>query len=66
MNTKPTEATPSVVASLQTPAKDFNFQNILKSVKASKQPITKPILDVVVCGWPEQFISLAHCAPLSS
>lgn len=45
MNTKPTEATPSVVASLQTPAKDFNFQNILESVKASKQPITKPVLD---------------------
>lgn len=45
MNTKPTEATPSVVASLQTPAKDFNFQNIWEAVKTSKQPITKPVLD---------------------
>ena len=35
MNTKPTEATPSVVASLQTPAKDFNFQNIWEAVKTS-------------------------------
>lgn len=45
MNTKSTEATPSVVASLQTSAKDFNFQNILESVKASKEPITKSVLD---------------------
>lgn len=35
MNTKPT-ATPSVVASLQKSAKDFNFQSVCEAVKASK------------------------------
>lgn len=41
MNTKPTEATPSVVASLQTPAKDFNFQSVWKAAETSKQSITE-------------------------
>lgn len=41
MNTKPTEATPSVVASLQTPAKDFNFQSVWEAAETSKQSITE-------------------------
>ena len=51
MNTKPTEATPSVVASLQTPAKDFNFQSVWEAAETSKQSfteepkITKSVLD---------------------
>ena len=45
MNTKPTEATPSVVASLQTPTKDFNFQSIWEEVKTSKQSTTESVLD---------------------
>lgn len=51
MNTKSTEATPSVVASLQTPAKDFNFQSVWEAVGLAKQSttekpkITKSILD---------------------
>lgn len=54
MNTKPTEATPSVVASLQKPAKDFNFQNVAEAVETSKQSITeqpkitKSVLDEIL------------------
>ena len=51
MNTKPTEATPSVVASLQTPAKDFNFQSVWEAVELAKQSTTeKPKITKSILG----------------